>query len=516
MSPLGWLIKYLSGGTDDGDDSGLTVNKALTYAPLYHGVRRITNNFAMLPCNLMRKQDGKVTYKTNHTSYVALSTKPNAYQTPFVWKQQFLSHSILWGNGRAFVYRGPNGPELIPLMPDRTITGMVEGEKWHACKPDRDDRLPLLQDMRENPTDTVFMPNSEVIHLPGFTTDGVNGLSIVGLAKQSFGMGLDAEKHSSKQIKKGYSGGLMLEAPEGAFRQTKDAQEFLEEFRKSQDGADNAGKTGLLRNGVKANILSMSNQDAQFIEQRKFQRQEAALWLGLETILGDDNSVSYNSLEQKILSYLMNCLGPWLTACEQEFNLKLLSDRELRQGYRFKFNDGALLRSDKATSADFVSKLIACKVLNPNEARYDYFDLNPYEGGEEYANPATSSPDKATKEPEDKPPEPETQNKLAIEETLRSLFNREAHDAINGTNKGNFLDWIEKYYAKWEPKLADKFESIGLDRDLARVHCEESKEQLLDVAGDSKPDELKENVTLQVATWKNRTNSILEAQLCLK
>jgi HK97 family phage portal protein len=516
MSPIGWLIKYLNGGNDESDSGSITVNSALTYAPLYYGVRKITNNFSMLPCNLMKKQSGRVQYKTEHASYMALSVRPNAYQTPFVFKQQFLSHAILWGNGRAYVHRGPEGLELIPLMPDRTITAMVEGQKWHACRPEHDDRLDLLTEMRENPNETVFMNNSEVIHLPGFTVDGVNGLSLVGLAKQSIGMGLDAEKHSSKQLKKGYSGGLMLEAPEGAFRQTAEAQQFLEDFRKNHEGADNAGKVGLLRNGVKANIMSMSNSDAQFIEQRKFQRQEAALWLGLESILGDDNSVSYNSLEQKILSYLMNCLGPWLTACEQEFNLKLLTDRELKSGFRFKFNDGALLRSDKASLADFATKMIASKVYNPNEIRYHFFDENPYDGGDEYANPATSSPNAPPSQDSEPQTDEPTQNRLAVEETLRSMFSREAHDAINGTNKGNFLDWIDKYYAKWTAKLADKLESIGLDRDLARVHCEESREILLGVAGDSKPDELKANVMATVATWKNRVNSILEGETCSK
>lgn len=518
-NPLRWLVDYIRGAEGE-DGPTMSVERSLTYAPLYYGVRRITNNFAMLPCNLMRKRNGRVDYKSDHAAYLSLSLRPNGYQTPFVYKQQFLSHAILWGDGRSYIHRGQNGPEYIPLMPDRTITGMIEGEKWHATKPVRDDRFDLLTDMRKHPEETVVLPNSDVIHLPGFTVNGVNGLSLIGLAKQSIGIGLGAEGQASKQIKKGYSGGLMLEAPPGAFRREEDAKEFLDGINKAHAGQENAGRIGLLREGVKANVLAMSNQDAQFIEQRKFQRQDVALWLGLESILGDDNSVSYNSLEQKILSYLMNCLGPWLTACEQEFNLKLLSDREQKQGYRFKFNDGALLRSDKAATAAFATAMIASRIYNPNEIRYDLFDENPYEGGEQYANPATtsgSSDDSDSSDAgqsDDDTPSTSRTNALAIKETLRSMFSREASDAINGANRVNFVDWIDKYYDKWTQKLANKLESIGLDRDLARIHCEQSREMLLNVAGESTPENLKEKVTAAVAGWKNRVNAILEAQPC--
>lgn len=510
-NPMKWLIDYVRGVNEDNVDNALSVEKSLTYAPLFYGVRRITNNFAMLPCNLMRKRNGRVDYKSDHDAYTSLSVKPNGYQTPFVYKQQFLSHAILWGDGRSFIHRGNGIPELIPLMPDRTVTGMIDGEKWHATKPKRDDRFDLLTDMRKNPEETVLLPNKDVLHLLGFTLNGFSGLSLVGLAKQSLGIGLGAEGQASRQIKKGYSGGLMLEAPVGSFRKEEDAKEFLEGINKTHAGQENAGKIGMLREGVKANVLAMSNQDAQFIEQRKFQRQEAALWLGLESILGDDNSVSYNSLEQKILSYLMNCLGPWLTACEQEINLKLLTDREIKQGFRFKFNDGALLRSDKAATADFATKMIASRIYNPNEIRYDLFDENPYDGGDEYANPATTSG--TAEKPSDSEQPEDPQNNAAIRVMLEGLLQTEANNAVNGSKRANFCDWIDNNYAKWQPKLTEKMEAIGLDGELASIHCDESKAILLDVAGVSTPENLTENVKIAVKTWKNRTITLMEGCL---
>src|SRR5690606_35701299 len=139
--------------------------------------------------------------------------------------------------------------------------------------------------------------------------------------------------------------------------------------------------------GVKANVMAMSNRDAEFVSTLMYMRQEEALRFMLENILGDDSSVSYNSLEQKNLAYMQNCLNPWLRQWEEECELKILSSRELSDGYYFKFNDGALLRTDKATSMTTASLAIQNKVWSRNEVR-EMFYMNPVEGGDVFENPA--------------------------------------------------------------------------------------------------------------------------------
>ena len=155
-----------------------------------------------------------------------LKDKPNAYQSPLIYKQQHLNHAILWGNGRAYIHR-VNGVarELIPLIPDRTMTGMIDGEKWHVTKPIRDDRLSLLADMQENPETTVSLPDKDVFQTMGFTLDGINGISLVKLAASTLGIDTSSDNHSIKQLKKGYAGGLMLEAPVGALREEAKAND---------------------------------------------------------------------------------------------------------------------------------------------------------------------------------------------------------------------------------------------------------------------------------------------------
>jgi HK97 family phage portal protein len=502
MQPLRWFWDMFRSS----DETSMTINKALTSAAFYYGVRKISNNFSMLPCSLYRKQNKSNTVQPNHPSHKLLKDKPNAYQSPLIYKQQHLNHALLWGNGRAYIHRVNGTPvELIPLMPDRTLTVMMEGQKFHLSKPNRDDRFDLVTDMRNNPEETVTLPDADVFHTMGFTLDGFSGLSIVQLAANTLGIDTASDNHSMKQLKKGYAGGLMLEAPPGAFREEGKAKEFLEQFRNSHDGDSNAGKTGLLREGIKANVLAMSNSDAQLLENRKFTRQQIALWLGLETILGDENSVSYNSLEQKVLSYLMNCLGAWLTQYEEQANMKMLNESERARGFYHKFNDGALLRSDKAATAEFVSKLITSTVISRNEAR-SYFDMNPVEGGDKYENPNTSAPGTS----QDAQP-PATGATAAVESQLRHMIRVEAKRVLQHADDKNFLAWMDKWYADWETTLADKLEELELDRDLATRHCEESKQVLVE-ATDSKPEEFRKTLENCVKTWESRVFSIINSE----
>lgn len=531
MNPFKWLLEIINGGKDGDSDSGVTAGNAITYAPVYYGVRKISSHIGMLPCNLLLETEEETSVQRDHPSYSLMRRRPNGYQTPSQWKQQLMTHAILWGNGRSFIYRVNNRPkELLPLMPDRTITYLVDGEKFHVSKPVRDDRIDLLTDLRDNPNDSIVVSDEDVIHIPGFSFDGVEGKSLIQMASQSWGIGKSAESRSLKQLSKGYAGGLMLEAPAGVFRREEDAKEFLENFRKQHDGDSNAGKTGLLREGIKANVLQMSNSDAQFLEQRKFQRQEAALWLMLEQILGDDSSVSYNSLEQKNLAYLMNCLGPWLTTIEEELNAKLLNERERKTGYYFKFNDGALLRSDKQAAMNFAVSGVSAMILTRNEAR-EMFDLNPVEGGDDFMNPSITpgtasqmndqiQQDQETDEPasENDDDEDETSplygnndpaNRVLIETIVKDLIKVEANRVKTASKKPDFVAKIERFYGSWESKFANKLEEMGLDRGLATEHCTESKLALLAIAEKNHPKDVANRVERAVSSWPNRVFQLL-------
>lgn len=503
---IGWLF-----GDDYEQDQFMTATRALSYAPVWNCVSRITGAFSVMPLNIHREQGRKKTIQNQHSSYELFRWRPNAYQTPAVFKQQMMCHALLWGNARAYIVRSGNKPvELIPLLPDSTTTMMFQGEKWHGTLADSDARLRLFEGKDLRPQDVIWLRDADVWHIPGLGFDGLEGKSLISLAKQSWGIGLDAEKHVAKQQKKGYAGGLMLEAPQGVFRSQKDAEEFLEKFKENHAGAENAGVIGMLREGMKANVMAMNNSDAQFVEQRRFGREDAALWFVMQSILGDSSGNSYASLEQKNLAYRMECLAPWSTKIEEESDMKLLTQSERNRGYYHKFNDGALLRTEKKATMEFVSAGIASRVLSPNEGRA-LFDLNPYDGGDKYENPNTiakgTQPDAAKP---DAPKEDPAQKDAATKSRIAHMIDVECKRIIESAGKAssdgfNFVSWVDNFYEKnWQPKLMSVFTELGLEDSRAAEWCRESKDRLLNCCDYSTVETLSENVAKCVFSWKIR------------
>lgn len=504
------MLRRAVSRSDAGGD-GMTLDKALSYPPVWNAVSKITGHLAYLPLNLHQETAKGNQKKPKHIGWQRMRVRSNGYQTPFVFKRQLQLQALMVGNGYAYIK--PDRSELIPMMADRVETMLVRGEKLHFYKPDRDERLTLSEDIQlamqrskdAGQAEVIPFSDAEVLHIPGLSYDGVSGKSLISLAARSWNLGIGSEYTERGRQKRGYSGGLMLEAPETSMMKQKDAEEFLDWFRKTHDGEDNAGKTGLLTRGIKANVLNMSASDSQFLENRKFQRQDAALWFLLESILGDDSSVSYNSLEQKNLAYLQNCLGPWLKVWEEECEVKLLTPSELERGYYFKFNDGALLRTDKQTTATIIATLRASQVINANEAR-EWLDMNPYDGGESYDNPntTTSKPSGAAA------PHGQPDPTAVVQARFEHMLGVEAKQAIAACKASNFVAKIESLYAKWSKTWARAIGEVKAD-----AHCNRAKAELLACADNATTkDALTELVTALVAKWPSKAIDLAKGQPC--
>lgn len=505
----GWKsLTNLFGGWNDVDER-MTADKALTFPPVWYAVNRICGNLSQLPFDYMKRLERGAEKAHSHPNYYLFKTRPNEYQTPMIFLEQVTCHALLWGNGRAYIHRTGNyATELIPLMPDRTVSFLYEGEKWHATRIDKHDRFTKLESSAKGKEDyaTVFLRDEDVLHIPGLGFDGVVGKSLLDVAAQSWSIGLGGQKYNSNQIKKGFAGKIMLEGPPGLawLRDEAKAQEFLEAFKKQHGSDQNAEVIGLLREGVKANVIAMPNDQAQWVEQMKHQRQDAALWFLLESILGDDSSQSYNTLEQKNLAYLINCLQRWLTKWEQECNWKLRSEREKRDdSFFFKFNVGPLLRMDTAATVTTLGNAIVHRIMNPNEAR-DKLDLNPYDGGDEFANPAIS-PGKPGEEPK-KETKKDDKAKSAIVSRMAHLIGVEMNRVKQASHSAkNFVDWVEGFYSKWEAKLSSTVLELGsFDASSAVYHCMMSKAAILEAAGKATAETLSAEIESMVKDWPAR------------
>ena len=204
----------------------------------------------------------------------------------------------------------------------------------------------------------------------------------------------------------------------------------------------------------------------------------------------------------------------------------MLSEVDLRLGrYCFEFDFSGYLKPDSVALSGMLIQLRNAMIITANEAR-EQLGYNKIDGGDVLLNPATISSNQPAPTQDAVDPEEQEANQndtedaadqqtdaaemqsSTVENLIRQLIRRESRDVSNGANNSDFLGWMDRYYAKWEPKLADKLEQLGIDRGLATSHCNESKQQLLTCA-DSKPESFKEVVLSCVGNWENRVYQIL-------
>jgi phage portal protein BeeE len=97
---------------------------------------------------------------------------------------------------------------------------------------------------------------------------------------------------------------------------------------------------------MKFTPISMSNQEAQYLDLRRFQVEEIArLYRVPLHMIGDLSGATYSNIEQQSLEFVTYTLNPWVVRWEQTVYRRLLTDEE-KKTYFVKFNVDGLLRGD--------------------------------------------------------------------------------------------------------------------------------------------------------------------------
>lgn len=364
----------LEGGIESGTGMRVNANTALRYSPWFRGISLIAGDVGKIRCyTYQRKGEGK-DRATKHRTYQLTRYKANEYQTVNVFREQLMGHALSGGNGYAYIEQSADGrPDLWPLDPCHTTPVRENGR---------------LKYVWENDGKAVKLEAHEVLHIKGFSSDGLSGLSVVDLARESLGLGLGAERYTAVTLKNSGRPSIVLEMP------GKVKPEQVEFFRKTWEsmhsGMDNAHRTAILSDGMTAKALSFSNEDQQLIESRKFQITEVANWLGIPPHkVGGEGRTAYASLEQENQSYLDGALQRWLVAWEYEMWDKLLTEEEKDSDeWVIEFRRDDIVRADMQARANYLRiALGGHPFMRINEARNSE-NLNPDDEGNTIPKPA--------------------------------------------------------------------------------------------------------------------------------
>lgn len=321
--------------------AGKRVNErsSMQITAVYACVRVIAESIASLPLHLYRyNEDGGKEKAIDHPLYFLLHNEPNPEMTTFSFFEVLLTHLLLWGNAYCQIIRNGKGEvvALYPLMADRMDV-------------DRDEKGHIYYEYTMSSDDAPTMKGSvvqlqpvDVLHIPGMGFDGLVGYSPIAMAKNAIGISIACEEYGSKFFANGAAPSGVLEHP-GTL---KDPGRVRESWTQTFGGSHNANKVAVLEEGMKYTPISISPNEAQFLETRKFQIDEIARIFRIPPhMIGDLEHATFSNIEEMSLEYVQYTLGPWIARLEQSMIRSLLSDAE-KGTYFVKFNVDGLLRGN--------------------------------------------------------------------------------------------------------------------------------------------------------------------------
>lgn len=360
-------------------NAGVVVNPAtaMKVSVVYRCVGLIAGAIASLPCTVYKRLDDgsrvKAT-KKQRPEVIYLNESASEMWTAATFWEFITMSMLLRSDGYALIRRNRAGDVLglIPVDPSRIYGDSVNSRMRYDIVDDKGNILRVDQD--------------DMLHFPGVGFDGIKSKSVISwAANNAIGNAIAMEEFAGKFFSEGALPNMVLTFPKSLTDpQIKSLREFwLERHR------GNHYMPAVLTEGGKAESLSMSAEDTQLLESRKWQVVDICRAFGVPPfMIGEtEKTTSWGSgVEHMSIGFVMYTLQPHLNRWEQELNRKLF-----RNGAFFaEFNTSGLLRGDNKARSDYYRQAIGGSHgpgwMTINEVRR-LENLPPVEGGDEIYDP---------------------------------------------------------------------------------------------------------------------------------
>ena len=313
--------------------SGKTVNpqSSIQVSAVYACVRVIAEAVASLPLGVYEETDKGTRKATDHPMYRMLHDEPNPEMTSFVMREAMLTHLLLWGNSYSQIIRTGRNKiiGLYPLLPDHMDV-------------DRDSKGTLIYTYSDRDGNQIRLAPEDVLHIPGLSFDGIVGYSPIALERNAIGLGIAAEEYGSRFFQNGARPSGVLTHP----NTVKDPARLRASWNAAYGGSSNGSKVAILEENMHFTPISMPNNEAQFLETRRFQVEEICRIFKVPPhLIGCLERSTFNNIEHQSIDFAVHTIRPWLVRIEQAMNRAIFSEQEKGRFY-VQFNIDGLMRGD--------------------------------------------------------------------------------------------------------------------------------------------------------------------------
>lgn len=388
---MGWLANALAplasterrSAWDDLDEvgtataSGRRVNReqAMRLSTVWACVRLLTNAIATLPTEITVSIGPRRFPEYTKPSWLTAPDPANPTMSATEHFAQVAASLLLDGNFFTYVPGTIFDPRVLIVLDPRRVDIKVAPN-----------RTPLYEIRDDMGRVSATVGPLQMLHGAWLTMPGASrGLNPIEAAREAIGLGVTSEEFASRFFSQGAALSFGVEVPGGMTDEQK--ADLRSSLKATYSGVRKSHNIGVLTGGAKfATGLGVSNEDAQFLELRKFQVEDIARWFGVPPhMVGsqDPGASSYSSVEVRSLEFREYAVLPLVRRIEVAYQrLVELPDRlrGTNATASFRFNLDALARADLKTRFEAYGLGINAGVLKPDEARA-LEDLGPVAGG---------------------------------------------------------------------------------------------------------------------------------------
>lgn len=360
-------------------------SKALNEVTYFTCMKMLTETMGKLPLKFyQRTGKGKIRAEPNKAAQL-LMTRPNKIMTP----------ATLWGTvefncqhyGNAYVWiqtkyqkAGRFGGTIEPVafwvmqseyvqvfMDDVGVFGDAGQLYYRYSDPKTGKSYTFGQD--------------SVMHFKTWcSTDGILGKSVREMLMDTIGGAEESQTYLNRLYQDGLTASMALQYTGDLDKARRMA--LQREYNDLLTGAKNAGKVVAVPVGMTLQPLNIKLADAQFFELKKYTALQIAGAFGIKpNQLNNYEKSSYANSETQQLAFLIDTMAYRLNQYEQEINYKCLTPEEQKNGFFFKFNEKALLRTDAKTQMTNIVSAVTNGLYTVNEGR-ELLDLAYVDGGD--------------------------------------------------------------------------------------------------------------------------------------
>ncbi|MBU5229726.1 phage portal protein [Intestinimonas butyriciproducens] len=346
----------------------------------------LSDSMGKLPSFIM---DSRTRERVDLPLLQLLNVRPNEAMNPFVAKKVVETSRLVTGNGYEWILRSPRTGRITEIIP-------VPGE---LVEPWRDQSGRVWYTVTHPWTgEPMRLPQEDICHYKAASRDGLKGVGVLRRASEVIASSLAAQQYERAYYENGGqpSGVLRTESDLGGYAEDPEGKpltrsdgswitrkdQLRSEWEKVHAGPNNSHRVAILDFGLDYKPLSVSNQDAQFIESREVSVRDIARYFGVPLYKLQEGKQAYGSNEQNAIEYVVGTLHPNVSQYEEERTWKLLTRSQVDAGLEVRINMMAELRGDTSARGQWYKDMMQEGPFSVNDVRA-LEDMPDVPGGDE-------------------------------------------------------------------------------------------------------------------------------------